>query len=148
VQLFWADQSFHWSERRKWWKKKETTARRKKTWIPCKASHCSSLESLPHESVASCLRLLYFANCPKLIEAVWIRQKVHYPHGLKINLANSEGCNSIGQVLDLLFGGYQFECHKSQGYWRLTWSLISEPWGLVDVRVNWPEHPQLPKINK
>lgn len=87
-------------------KKKKQRLEEKKTWISCKASHCSSLESLPHESVASCLRLLYFANCPKLIEAVWIRQKVHYPRGLKINLANSERSNSIGQVLNLLSRGY------------------------------------------
>jgi len=28
------------------------------------------------------------------------------------------------------------------GYWRLTWSLISRSVGLVEVRANWPGHPR------
>jgi hypothetical protein len=27
------------------------------------------------------------------------------------------------------------------GHWRLTWSLTSEPVGLVEVRASWPGHP-------
>jgi len=38
---------------------------------------------------------------------------------------NFKGCSSTDQVLNLFFRGYQFECHKPQGHWRLTWSLTS-----------------------
>jgi hypothetical protein len=34
--------------------------------------------------------------------------------------SNPEGCSLIGQVLDLLLRGYQFESHKPQDHWRLT----------------------------
>jgi hypothetical protein len=27
-------------------------------------------------------------------------------------------------------------------HWRLTWSLTSGPVGLVEMHVNWPEHPR------
>jgi hypothetical protein len=44
-----------------------------------------------------------------------------------------------GQVLGLLSKGHQFESHKPQSYWRLTWSLTSGPVGLVEVPASWPE---------
>jgi hypothetical protein len=50
------------------------------------------------------------------------------------------GCSSTDQILDLFFIDYQFESHKPQGYWRLTWSLTSEPVELVEVRTSWPEY--------
>jgi hypothetical protein len=34
-----------------------------------------------------------------------------------------KGYNSIGQVLNLLPRSHQFEYHKPQGRWRLTWLL-------------------------
>jgi hypothetical protein len=37
--------------------------------------------------------------------------------------------------------GHQLEFHKSQGYWRLTWSLTSRLVRLVEVRTNWFGHP-------
>jgi hypothetical protein len=44
-----------------------------------------------------------------------------------------------GQVLSLLSRSYDFEFHKSQGHWRLTWSLISGPVRLVKC-INWSKH--------
>ena len=49
---------------------------------------------------------------------------------------NSTGCSSTGQILSLLLRCHQFESHKSQDYWRLTWSLTSGPVGLVEVRAS------------
>jgi hypothetical protein len=43
------------------------------------------------------------------------------------NASNYEGCNSTGQALGLFPRGHQFESHKPQGQWRLTWSLTSRP---------------------
>jgi len=53
---------------------------------------------------------------------------------------NLEGCNSIGQTLDLLFRDHQFESHKPQGYWRFTWWLTLGPVRLIEVRTSWSEH--------
>ena len=47
-----------------------------------------------------------------------------------------EGCSLTGQALGLLLKGHQFEFHKPQGHWRLTWSLTSGPVGLVKVHVS------------
>jgi len=48
--------------------------------------------------------------------------------------SNYEKCNLTGQVLNLFLKGKQFESHKSQGYWRFTWSLISGLVKLVKMR--------------
>jgi hypothetical protein len=42
--------------------------------------------------------------------------------------------SSTSQVLDLLFNGHEFE--SPQDYWRFTWSLISGPMKLVEVRAS------------
>jgi hypothetical protein len=34
-----------------------------------------------------------------------------------------KGCSSIGQAMSLFSRNHQFECHKPQGCWRLTWLL-------------------------
>jgi hypothetical protein len=34
-----------------------------------------------------------------------------------------KGCSSIGQAMSLFPRSHQFECHKPQGCWRLTWLL-------------------------
>jgi len=60
----------------------------------------------------------------------------------KQTLINYDGSSSTGQVLDLLSRDHQFESYKSQGHWRLTWSLISRPVRLVEVRASWPGHPR------
>jgi hypothetical protein len=49
-----------------------------------------------------------------------------------------EGCNSTGQVLDLLSRYHQFESHKPQDHWRLTWSLISVSMKLVEMQTSYP----------
>jgi hypothetical protein len=54
---------------------------------------------------------------------------------------NPKTCNSTDQTLSLLRRGHQFESNKPQSHWRLTWSLISGPVGLVKVHANWPGHP-------
>jgi hypothetical protein len=45
-----------------------------------------------------------------------------------------------GQILGLFLIGHQFESHKLQGHWSLTWLLTSGPVGLVEVHVSWPGH--------
>jgi len=55
-------------------------------------------------------------------------------------LKTLEECSSTSQILSLLFRNHQFESHKSQGYWRLTWSLTSGTMWLVEVCTNWPGH--------
>jgi hypothetical protein len=60
---------------------------------------------------------------------------------IKLYNFNSRGCSSTGQILSLLLRCYQFESHKSHGYWRFTWLLTSGPVGLVEMRASWPEHP-------
>jgi len=60
----------------------------------------------------------------------------------KQTLINYDGSSSTGQALGLLSRDHQFESYKSQGHWRLTWSLISRPVRLVEVRVSWPGHPR------
>ena len=42
----------------------------------------------------------------------------------------------LKKTLSLLSRGHQFVSHKSQGCWKLTWSLTSELVGLVEVRAN------------
>jgi hypothetical protein len=45
----------------------------------------------------------------------------------------------ICSLCDLRFG----PCGCSyDGHWRLTWSLISGPIRLIEVRTNWPGHPR------
>jgi hypothetical protein len=77
-----------------------------------------------------------------------IRTKNLPPYGIattsnvcknRLNL-NHEGCSSTGQTLGLLPRGHQFESHKPQDYWRLTWSLTSGSVGLVEVRTSWPRY--------
>ena len=51
-------------------------------------------------------------------------------------MINLERCSLTGQALCLLFKDHQFESHKPQGHWRFTWSLISGPVGLVEVRAS------------
>jgi len=46
-----------------------------------------------------------------------------------------------GQTLSLLPKNYQFKSYKFQGYWKLTWLLTLGSVRLVDVHVNWHEHP-------
>jgi len=46
----------------------------------------------------------------------------------------------IGQTLGLFSRNHQFESHKSQSHWKLTWSLTSGPVGLVEMRVSWCGH--------
>jgi hypothetical protein len=58
----------------------------------------------------------------------------------KLVESNPKGCSSIDQVLGLLPKGHQFEAHKPQGHWRLTWSLTSGSVRLVEVRANWSKH--------
>jgi len=41
-----------------------------------------------------------------------------------------------GQVLDLLFRGYQFESHKPQSHWKFTWLLTSGLVRLIEVRAS------------
>jgi hypothetical protein len=43
--------------------------------------------------------------------------------------------------LSLFFRNLQIESHKPWGYWRLIWSLTSEPIRLVEVHVNSPGYP-------
>jgi hypothetical protein len=44
------------------------------------------------------------------------------------------------QILGLFPIGHQFESHKLQVHWSLTWLLTSRPVGLVEVRVSWSGH--------
>jgi hypothetical protein len=68
---------------------------------------------------------------------------------IKIKALKSEGYNLTGQILDLFFRGHQFESHKPQGYWRLTWSLILELVRLINRGVRKVTRtPTLIKINK
>jgi hypothetical protein len=43
----------------------------------------------------------------------------------KIGLGNSKRYSLSGQILGLFPRDHQFEFHKSQDHWRLTWSLTS-----------------------
>ena len=69
----------------------------------------------------------------------------HVPLITNLNLytwkENPEECNSISQVLNLFFRGYQFKFHIPQSYWTLTWLLTSGLVKLVELHINWPEHP-------
>ena len=51
-------------------------------------------------------------------------------HSLFINQENRcnncDGCSLTSQTLNLLSGGHQFECHKFEGHYSLTWSLTLE----------------------
>ncbi|KAG6737281.1 hypothetical protein POTOM_058795 [Populus tomentosa] len=57
------------------------------------ASNCTSLERLPDISVASRMRLLYIANCPKLIEAPGLDKSK------SITDIDMEGCYDISNTL-------------------------------------------------
>ena len=57
------------------------------------ASNCTSLERLPDISLASRLRLLYIANCPKLIEAPGLDKSK------SITDIDMEGCYDISNTL-------------------------------------------------
>uniref|UniRef100_A0A6N2L859 non-specific serine/threonine protein kinase n=1 Tax=Salix viminalis TaxID=40686 RepID=A0A6N2L859_SALVM len=57
------------------------------------ASNCTSLERLPDISVASRMRLLYIANCPKLIEAPGLDKSKSIKH------IYMEGCYDISNTL-------------------------------------------------
>ena len=61
-----------------------------------------------------------------------------------LNLGSNPKGSSVGPVLGLLPNDHWFE--SSQGHWRFTRSLTSEPCGLVEVRVSWPGHPRLSNI--
>ena len=58
----------------------------------------------------------------------------------KNHVWNLEGWSSTSQTLSLLPKCHQFESHKSQGHWRLTWSLTSGLVRLVEVRASRPKH--------
>jgi len=58
-----------------------------------RASNCTSLERLPDISVASRMRLLYIANCPKLIEAPGLDKSRSISH------IDMEGCYDISNTL-------------------------------------------------
>jgi hypothetical protein len=49
---------------------------------------------------------------------------------------NFKGCNSIGQTMCLLSRGHQFEFHRPQDHWKLTWSLTLWPVGLIEKYTN------------
>ncbi|KAJ6292113.1 hypothetical protein OIU76_024092 [Salix suchowensis] len=57
------------------------------------ASNCTSLERLPDISLASRMRLLYIANCPKLIEAPGLDKSKF------ISDINMDGCYDISNTL-------------------------------------------------
>jgi len=67
-----------------------------------------------------------------------ITQEVNFPswyQWLKISTSISLERNLFKlsywlDSLDLFFKGHQFECHDSQGYWKLTWLLILGHWGI------------------
>jgi hypothetical protein len=52
------------------------------------------------------------------------------------SVSNSERCSLTDQVLGLLSRSYQFESHKPQGHYRVTWSLTSGPVRLVELRAS------------
>jgi hypothetical protein len=59
------------------------------------------------------------------------------------NDGNLDGRASFNCIINLFTFGLRFkscDCIYND-YWRLTWSLISGPVGLVEVRASWPEHP-------
>jgi hypothetical protein len=64
----------------------------------------------------------------KQIKIVYFELKCNVINTIIYTKLNPERYNSTGQILSLLFKGHQFESHKPQGHWRLTWSLTS---GLV-----------------
>ena len=64
---------------------------------------------------------------------VYIIYSVSCQKNIFDNLA--EGYSLIGQTLDLLLKDHQFEYHKSQNYWKLTWSLTSE-----SQEISWNTH--------
>ena len=45
-------------------------------------------------------------------------------------------------ALSVVSGSSPVVAHIYDGHWRLIWSLISGPVGLVEVRASWPEHPR------
>jgi hypothetical protein len=49
---------------------------------------------------------------------------------------NPERYGLIDQDLGLFFKCHQFESHKSQSHWKLTWSLTSVSVRLIEVHVN------------
>ncbi|KAB5511801.1 hypothetical protein DKX38_028829 [Salix brachista] len=57
------------------------------------ASNCTSLERLPDISLASRMRLLYIANCPKLIEAPGLDKSKSISH------IDMQGCYNISNTL-------------------------------------------------
>jgi len=61
---------------------------------------------------------------------------------MKKKKENPERCSSTGQTLSLLIRGHQFESHKPQGHWRLTWVLTSGLVGLIEVLASWFGHPR------
>ena len=48
--------------------------------------------------------------------------------------------NYLQNKFHIMNRGRQFESHKFQTHWRLTWSLTSGPVGLVDMYVSWHDH--------
>jgi hypothetical protein len=59
-----------------------------------------------------------------------------YIYILNKYLKTPEGYSSTDQILDLFPKDHQFESHKSQGHWRLIWSLTSGLVKLVEVRAS------------
>jgi hypothetical protein len=69
---------------------------------------------------------------------------IHHHKDLNLNhLGGSPVVKVWDQEVCSLYGlkfepcGYSYD-----GHWRLTWSLISGPVGLVEVRTSWPGHPR------
>jgi len=55
-------------------------------------------------------------------------------------LIKSRRYNLIDEVIGLLSINHQFESRKPQSHWNLTWSLISRPVKLMEMRARWLEH--------
>jgi hypothetical protein len=59
--------------------------------------------------------------------------------------SNPDRCSLTSQVLSLFFRCHQFECHKPQIHWRLTWSFTSGSRGISQCACKLT---QTPTVNK
>jgi len=74
----------------------------------------------------------FFPSFFSLVTIVTVLKKKHFELSIMLDFVtlkfiNIKGCILTVQILSLLFKGHQFECHKSQDYWRLIWSLTLSP---------------------
>jgi hypothetical protein len=82
-----------------------------------------------------CPRHIALTHKALILFCFFLKKPNYLGGGLMIRVWDQEICS---------FSGLRFEpCGCSyDGHWRLTWSLISGPVGLVEMHVSWSGHPR------